>query len=171
MHSSGAYGALPLLYIDDSDNDRRLVEVAISLTKTPFVFHQADCIESAIPYFDPQCNGADALPLPALVLLDYDLGTNTGADFLYWLRTLKEITFIPVVMFSGSPGGPHIDKCYAAGANFFISKPKDLDRLKAIVRALYSSLVSGDNHPSPILHLEEYQRDPRKEAPVGSGTF
>jgi CheY-like chemotaxis protein len=164
VHQNGADGALPLLYIDDSVNDRLLVREAIRLTKTPFAFYQADGLEAAMPYF--QFPGHDSEPKqpprPALVLLDYDLGNHTGADVLYWLRLMKKISSIPVVMFSGSPGKLHVEKCYAMGANYFISKPNDLDRLKTIVRTLHLSLVSNNKHPSPILHLPEYQPDPRK---------
>jgi hypothetical protein len=47
VHSIGAGGALPLLYIDDSVNDRLLVREAILLSKTPFAFYQADGFEAA----------------------------------------------------------------------------------------------------------------------------
>jgi CheY-like chemotaxis protein len=168
VHQNGADGALPLLYIDDSVNDRLLVREAIRLTKTPFAFYQADGLQAAMPYF--QFPGHDSEPKhpprPALVLLDYDLGNHTGADVLYWLRLMKKISSIPVVMFSGSPGKFHVEKCYAMGADHFISKPNDLERLKTIVRILHLSLVSDNKHPSPILHLPEYQRDPRKGTPV-----
>ena len=79
---------------------------------------------------------------------------------------MKKISSIPVVMFSGSPGKFHVEKCYAMGADHFISKPNDLERLKTIVRILHLSLVSDNKHPSPLVHLPEYQRDPRKGSPV-----
>lgn len=164
MHSGGIGELVPLLYVDDSENDRLLVRETIAVTKTPFLFCQADGAETAKPYFQSQTGDGqpNQFPRPALVLLDYHLGDHNGADFLYWLRITKRLTSIPVVMFSGSPGRPHIDKCYSAGANYFITKPKDLERLKTIVRTLYLSFVSGDKHPSPILQLQEYRPDPRK---------
>jgi CheY-like chemotaxis protein len=162
VHPNGADGAVPLLYIDDSVNDRLLVREAILLTKTPFAFYQADGLEAAMPYFQSHGHGGEPKqPLrPALVLLDYDLGNHTGADLLYWLRQTKRITSIPVAMFSGSPGQPHVAECYATGANYFLSKPKDLTRLKIIVHTLHLSLVSVDQ-PGPIQLLEEYQPDPK----------
>jgi CheY-like chemotaxis protein len=158
--SDEAVEAVPLLYIDDSANDRLLVKEAISLTSTPFAFYQAEGMESAIPYF--QDDGPKQFPHPSLVLLDYDLGDHTGVDFLYWLRTLKKITALPVVMFSGSPGKAHVAECYAAGANHFVRKPKDLARLKIIVRTLHVSFVSLHSPgPIQIQLLEEYRPDPR----------
>jgi CheY-like chemotaxis protein len=163
VHSSEAGGLVPLLYIDDSENDRLLVREAIALTKTPFLLCQADGMETAIPYFLSQrLDGQPKqFPRPALVLLDYDLGNHTGADLLYWLRIMKKISSIPVVMFSGSPGRLHVEECYAAGANHFITKPKNIERLKVIVRTLHLMLLSPDR-----LHLfrllQEYQPDPRQ---------
>lgn len=150
-------GTLPLLHVDDSGNDRLLVKRAISLTNAPFEYHEADGMESAMEYF--QFHSRKRRPHPALLLLDYDMCKYTGADFLYWLRVVKKITSVPVVMFSGSVGKRHIAECYAAGANYFLSKTGNLERLKLIVSALYIGAVTR-KQSTPILLLKEYQPDP-----------
>ena len=91
------------------------------------------------------------------------MGGHTGVDFLYWFRETKKVTSIPVVMLSGSSGIRHVTECHAAGANFFISKAEDLERLKQIVRTLHLSFVTL-KPPNPILLLKEYQPDPRDNA-------
>ena len=160
MHLNAAIGSLPLLHVDDNANERFLVKRAIFVTHTPFAFYEAAGLESAIPYFQFHLHHPEKFPRPAMVLLDYEMGDNTGADFLYWLRGMRRITSIPVVMFSGSVGRRQVASCYATGANYFLSKPKNSERLKEIVRALHLSLVS--QRPGPILHLEEYQADLRE---------
>jgi DNA-binding response OmpR family regulator len=157
VHLNKADGTVPLLHIDDSAEERLLVREAISLTKTPFTFYEADGIGAASPYFqfDPQ-----RFPRPGAVLLDYDLGNHTGVDLLYWLRIKKKISAIPVVMLSGSVGTPHVAECYEMGANYFLSKPNDLAHLKTLVRMLHLTLVTG--LPRPLQLLNEYQPDPRK---------
>jgi response regulator RpfG family c-di-GMP phosphodiesterase len=155
---------LTLLYIDDSANDRHLVKEAIFLTETPFAFYEADGMESAFLYFQSRIHDG-GLPRPAIVLLDYNLGNHTGTDLLHWLRTMKKITSLPVIMLSGSVGRPHVAECYATGANHFLSKPKNLERLKIIVRTLHLSLVSL-RQPGPIQLLQEYRPDPG-EHPLG----
>ncbi len=151
----------PLLHIDDSEDDRVLVREAISLTKTPLAFYEAADIDSAIPYFqfEKDGKGTEEYPRPALVLLDYDLGHQTGADFLYWLRLMKKLVSIPVVMFSGSVGQRNVAECYEQGANYFLSKAADLTRLEVVVRSLYVSIQR--KIPEPILRLAEYVPDPR----------
>jgi CheY-like chemotaxis protein len=155
---------LPLLHIDDSANERQLVRKAILISNTPFAFHEAHGIESAIPFF--QSHGHDLEPRqhprPALVLLDYDMGKHTGADFLIWLRVRKRISSIPVIMFSGSVERDNIAECYQAGANYFLSKPRNFARLNIILRTLHRSLAFPHKH-SPILLLDEYIPDPSAE--------
>jgi CheY-like chemotaxis protein len=154
-------GMFPLLYIDDNQNDRFLVGEAISLTKMPLAFYEAADIDSAIPFFQFQKHGREAkeFPCPALVLLDYDLGRQTGADFLYWLRVMKKMVSIPVVMFSGSAGQRNVAECYEQGANYFLRKARDLTCLKRVVRSLHFSIQY--KIPGPILRLPEYVPDPR----------
>ncbi len=167
MSSSSGDGKLPLLHVDDSADDRFLVKEAITLTKTPFTYHEADGLESAMPFFEFQGHHSELEQRPALVLLDYELGGPSGVDFLSWLRIQKKITSLPVVMFSGSPGRGHIAECYAAGADHYLTKPNDFERLKRIVSTLYVGLVSRP--PGPISLLSEYQPDPRGNAVKSAG--
>lgn len=155
VRSNSEDGLLPLLHIDDNVDDRFLVKEAIALTKTRFKLYEADSFEAAMPYFKSRQADLKTHPCPALVLLDYDLGQFTGADFLVWLRSVKKITSIPVVIFSGSVGEPCITECYANGANHFLAKPNELDRLKIIVHSLYLSF-GVLNQPGPIALLQEY---------------
>lgn len=153
---------LPLLHIDDSSDDRALVAQAIFLTDTPFTFHEATGLESAIPFFQSSAE-IEHPEAPALILLDYNLGDHTGVEFLYWLRLMKKIRSVPVVMFSNSTSPREIAECYSNGANYFINKPTDLARLKLIVRSLHESLVPYER-PGLLRLLTEYQPDPAQQA-------
>lgn len=157
MHSNSNDG-LPLLHIDDSADDRFFIKQAILRTQTAFTLYQAESLEASTPYFQfyKHNGGPRQCACPALVLLDYDVGTQKGTDFLVWLRLVKRITSIPVVMLSGSVSQPHIEECYANGANCFLSKPKDLTAMETIVRSLYLSLTIP-NGPNHLLLLPEYQ--------------
>ena len=154
------------MHIDDDPKERFLVRNAILLTNTPFEFYEAADVKTAISFFQVQRRNKRRCRCPELVLLDYDLGDHTGIDFLYWLRLIRRTSSIPVVMFSGSVGKPHIAECYSTGANFFVRKPRSLSRLKIIVQALHENLVARQNPSpicalnSPICALYEYLPDP-----------
>lgn len=166
MHGTEGGKFLPLLYIDDNANDRALVKEAILLTDTHFAFYEAEGLESAVPYFQSDSE-SNQRSRPAIILLDYALRGQTGVDFLYWLRLVKKITSIPVVVFSGTAEKRIIAECYSTGANHFLSKPKDLARLKVIVSTLHQSIVDFPR-PGLIRLLQEYHPDPRENPMKGS---
>ena len=137
MSSTRSKGRLVLLHIDDSPEDRLLVKVAIKTTQTPFVaYGAADPAAAALFFQAHHPTENDQQPRPAIVLLDYDLGLHTGAEFLYWLRVQKQITSIPVVLYSACLDEDHLQKCYALGADHCLCKAHTLARLSAIVRTL-----------------------------------
>jgi DNA-binding response OmpR family regulator len=160
MASKPDVGSLPLLHIDDSADDRIFLREAIAITKTAFTLYEADSLEAAVPYF--RFHGDDGKFGPSLVLLDFNLGKNTGIDFLHWLRIKKKMTAVEVVVFSGSTKEQDIEDCYVNGANHFLSKPTDLARLKVIVRSLHLSFAVL-KRPGPLVLLPEYRPDPRGE--------
>ena len=164
MASKPDAGCFPLLHIDDSANDRLFVREAIALTKTPFTVYQADGLETAVPYFRFRQDDEFS---PALVLLDFNLGKDTGVDFLRWLRIDKKMTTLPVVVLSGSAEQQDIEDCYAGGANHFLNKPNDLTRLKVIVQSLHLSFAVL-NQPGPLFLLPEYRPDPRNGSRVAT---
>lgn len=158
---------LPLLYIDDSLNDRILVQEAARRQQNRFDLHTVDSLDAAMPYFRPHHHAdANSHPRPALILLDYDLGMHTGADFLYWLRIQMGIKKIPVIMYSGSVGMRHVALCYAAGANHFLRKPKSFANIKAVIHSLDFCMASDPPHFRPLKAVVEYVPDPRAHLPA-----
>ncbi len=91
-----------------------------------------------------QLNGYDAIILtdsqtlletvkveqPALILLDYHLGTNYGLDLLQILRGDPLSSQIPVIITSGID---REDEVLAAGAQAFLLKPFDWQELTSII--------------------------------------
>jgi two-component system response regulator len=157
VHSKKSVAKLTLLHVDDSADDRTLVREAIALTNTPFHYEEADGLATAIAYFE--FRNRRTRRLPALVILDYNLGTYTGVDFLHWLRFVKKMTSLPVVMLSGSEGRRHVAESYAAGANYFLNKPHKFEHLKLIIQSLHATVLFP-SEPSPILLLNEYRPAP-----------
>lgn len=162
MNSTSSKLALPLLHIDDSEDDRLLVQQAIRRTNSSFTLYSADGANSATPFFEfRKANGEDnEHPRPAIIVLDYDLGVHTGADFLIWLRVVRQITAIPVVMYSGSAGTEHIDECFAAGANHFVRKALRLEGLWNIISALDLCMSFDPPRFGPLSRLPEYRPGP-----------
>jgi CheY-like chemotaxis protein len=155
---------IAFLCVDDNFSDRLLVDEAIRRTYTPFMFDAADGVESAVAHCQTRLQNGDAMP--ALILLDYEMGGHTGIDFLHWLRVQKQIPSLPVIMYSGSADGTRIVKCYSAGADHFLQKPRELERIMAIIRALYFCMSFSPPRFGLLSGLAEYRADPRTPATV-----
>ena len=148
-----------LLHVDDDENDRALVKEAIEITKTPFKYLGAPSLQTAVDLLKSPSEGTHSKPVqPALILLDYNLGTRCGVDLLYWLRTVKK-TNVRVVMLSGSDDESEIDDCYVHGANHFLTKPQDLGRIKSMVQRLYQCVT---NSSESLRKLTEYRGNARE---------
>lgn len=67
---------------------------------------------------------------PALILVDFHLGTQGGLDLLHTVRSHKGYQGLPVVVMSGMD---HRQESESAGANGFVLKPFNLQELVAII--------------------------------------
>ena len=156
--------ALPLLHIDDDPAERRLVANANRSIERPFQLYSANGAQSAAPHFRACSeNEVNSYPQPAVVLLDYDLGTGTGADFLYWLRQQTKLISIPVIMYSGSVNACDITECYSKGANHFLHKSKSFKGACQVLWLLSRCMTSSPPNFALLSQLPEYVWDPRMQ--------
>ncbi len=74
--------------------------------------------------------------LPGLILLDIAMPGLDGLDVLERIKSTPELKHIPVIMLTSTDRQREIERAYALGANAFIVKPVDFDRLHEKVRTL-----------------------------------
>jgi two-component system chemotaxis response regulator CheY len=107
---------LPILCIEDDEDTCNLVT---------FVFEQEG-------YKVEACSQTDCLKklreekFAAVILDNYFVGIR-GLDICQELRSFDKTT--PVVFFSGEARQSEIDKALAAGANIYLVKPSDFEKL------------------------------------------
>jgi CheY-like chemotaxis protein len=83
---------------------------------------------------------------PDLILLDIFFppdaaqSGNTWDAFLIidWLQRIGVADGVPIVIISGAEPGEFKDRCLAAGAAAFLSKPLDMPRLLDTIREIFS---------------------------------
>ncbi len=75
-------------------------------------------------------------PLPALILLDLKLPKRSGFEVLAFLRAREDTRHTPVVVLTSSNQQADIARAYALGANSYLVKPVNRDKLIEIVRSL-----------------------------------
>ena len=104
------------------------------------------------------CDGVEALELaqcalPDLILMDSAMPGMDGLEAIRRLRLLPALEHVPIVVLSASTPNGDETKCMEAGANAFMEKPFDQDRLMALIAGL--------------LHLE-WMSTPQSSAAAGA---
>ena len=80
--------------------------------------------------------GRDVSNRPKMVLLDLRLPKVDGIEVLRRVKADERTKVIPVVVLTSSRQEPDIEKCYRLGANSYIVKPVDFDKLVEAVSEL-----------------------------------
>jgi CheY-like chemotaxis protein len=130
-----------ILLVEDDGNDVLLLEHAFRKANLTNPIHVANDGEQAIDYLKGNDKYADRhkFPLPLLMLLDLKLPRKGGLEVLGWLREQNStLNRIPVVVFTSSRQATDINRAYDLGANSYLVKPADFDKLSGIVKLLDS---------------------------------
>jgi CheY-like chemotaxis protein len=148
------------LLVEDDENDALLVRRAFTQAKVTNPLVAVSSCEEAIEYFEGKGRYANRgeFPLPALVLLDLKFKGVDGFEFLTWLRSQPGFGQTRVIVLSGSQSVDDLNRAYQAGANSFLTKPSDFEKLIEISRAFNGFWVWTDtppqiHPPSPVTLL------------------
>jgi CheY-like chemotaxis protein len=77
--------------------------------------------------------GGKNKPRPDLVLLDLHMPRLDGLEVLAQVRKHPDTKLLPIVVWTTSCESQDIVAAYSAGANSYIEKPHDYERLRAIL--------------------------------------
>jgi len=69
-------------------------------------------------------------PVPQLIFLDINMPGKSGFEVLQELKKSEKYKNIPVVMFSTSNSPENVSKSMQLGANFYVTKPDSIAKLK-----------------------------------------
>lgn len=144
----------PILVLEDNPEDfltlRRLMRKQ-GLTNP--VFHCGtgqevlDFLQHQGAYSDPT-----TAPRPVLIMLDLNVPGKDGRMVLQEIKSNLAFKDIPVAIFSTSSHAKDVALCYASGANTYLVKPVDLDKLTRNLQLFFeywltTSLLPSDSPP------------------------
>ncbi len=97
-------------------------------------------------------NGVEALERakaehPHIILMDIQMPKMDGVDVIRHLRADETMKDVPIIALTALAMPGDREKCLAAGANDYISKPIDLSKL---ARAIEKQLASGSTNEEPL---------------------
>lgn len=80
-------------------------------------------------------------PFPCLLLLDIKLPKDSGFEILKLVRKTPSIKTLPVVILTNSPHPTDILMAHELGADHYLVKPSDLDKLAQMLKMAYERWV------------------------------
>lgn len=116
-------GKTKILIVDDDPLTCRLVKIQLEM-------EGYTCVTLSDPERAMEVIAAEA---PALILVDFHLGTRGGLDLLRTIRSHEAYQYLPVIVMSGMD---YKRESELDGANGFVLKPFTLQDLLAIVHGV-----------------------------------
>ena len=142
----------PILQVEDDPNDVFLLQRAMKKAGVPNPVQIVTDGQQAIDYLRGAGKFADRgkFPFPCLVLLDLKLPYVMGLDVLRGIR--KETgTALVVVILTASREDADIAAAYRLGANAFLTKPSEANKLKDMVKAIMDFWLTHNTLPRESL--------------------
>ncbi len=124
-----------ILLVEDNAGDARLAREALREARIAHRLTWLPDGAEALAYLRRQGDYA-AARRPDLMLLDLNIPRRNGREVLAAVKSDPELCRIPVLVLTTSQAQEDIRCAYQLNANGYISKPVDLDRFIAAVRAI-----------------------------------
>ena len=124
-----------VIMVDDDQADLDIME---------YVFRSSEINASLLTFSNPEefldwLMQYEQLPedeLPSLILLDLNMPKIDGLQVLEILKSKKTIKRIPVIIFSTSTAEYDVIQSYDRGANSYVVKPGDFNRLAHYIKGI-----------------------------------
>ncbi len=131
------------LLIEDNEDDALLIKRAFLQARLLNRLVVVPRAEEAREYLlgRGQYKDRAEFPMPDLLLLDLTLPDMSGFDFLQWLRAQPGFGKVAVTVVTSSNLQQDKDKALRLGANSYLVKPVDFEKLVEISRALSGYLL------------------------------
>ena len=133
--------AIEIFLIEDNPGDARLTVEALREAKVHNRLSWVTDGAEAIAFLRREGRHADA-PRPDLILLDLNLPRKDGREVLAEIKRDDKLRRIPVVVLTTSQAEEDILRAYHLNANFYITKPVDLDKFIEVVQTIKNFWLS-----------------------------
>ncbi len=142
-----------ILYAEDEDNDIFFFQRAHQLAQSTHTLHCVRDGEEALDYLLGQGPFADRnqFLLPNLLLLDINMPKKSGFEVLRWVRSQPRFQSLPVLMFTSSERPEDLENARELGANDFLLKSFDHDKLVEIIKTLDTRWLAQPPLPLPSI--------------------
>ena len=126
---------IEILLVEDNPGDVRLTREALSEARVANRVTVARDGEEAMALLRREPPHEDA-PRPDLIMLDLNLPRKDGREVLAEVKQDPRLRTIPVVILTTSKYEEDVLRSYKLLANCYVTKPVDLERFLAVIRAV-----------------------------------
>ncbi|MFP5042705.1 response regulator [Parasediminibacterium sp. JCM 36343] len=127
--------SLDILLVEDNEGDIVLTMEALAEVTLNNPVSVARDGEQALAFLKKEAPYEDTV-MPNLILLDINLPRVDGIEVLLFIKKHPALKRIPVIMLTTSNSKNDINEAYSNHANFYITKPVDLDSFFALVQSI-----------------------------------
>lgn len=138
---------IEILLVEDNLGDVLLTREAFKEAKVLNNLSVVNDGVEALAYLRQQGSFSDSVR-PDLILLDLNLPKKDGREVLTELKADERLREIPVVVLTTSQAENDIAQVYRAQANYYITKPVDLDQFVRAVHSIESFWLTFAKLPS-----------------------
>lgn len=127
--------SVDILLVEDNPGDVRLIQEALQDGKLLNRVATVTDGQKALAYLRKEGSYAQATR-PDLILLDLNIPRKDGREVLAEIKADPHLRSIPVVIVTSSQAEEDILRSYNTHANCYVTKPVDLEKFVAVVRAI-----------------------------------
>ena len=134
---SSAKKEIVILMADDDDDDFLLTQKALKESKLLNKLIRVKDGEELIDYLNQtgEYEGKEN-ERPGVILLDLNMPRKDGREALKEIKSNRDLSEIPVVVFTTSKAEEDVYKSYQLGVNSFITKPVTFENLINVMQTL-----------------------------------
>lgn len=136
----------PLIYLVEDDLDDqymfKMIVQQLSLDVELCIFDDGLSAYKAIAHTDNEGQLHSPKRLPDLVLLDLNLPIWDGKKTLSIIKKDQRLCSIPILIYTTSKAEYDIAECYQLGANSFITKAAEFEKLSAQIQHIFTYWLS-----------------------------
>jgi len=118
---------LYILLAEDDQDDRRFFKKVFDSLKITHTLSMCEDGLELMAYLD------DTDKLPHIIFLDINMPGKSGMECLRAIRSNSRYRDTTIAMYSSMSSEDTVEESFVRGANIFIKKPNDFDKLKKIL--------------------------------------
>lgn len=138
--------SIQILMVEDDPGDVFLIREALKSSMLRFTVHHADNGEKALDFLHRR-KPFESSVRPDLILLDLNLPRVNGIEVLRDVKSVPELSDIPVIVLTTSKSEADAILCRQLGADDFISKAPSFEEFLAVGKVIEKFWLE---RPNPV---------------------